>query len=155
MGKVRALVALSALALAIVGAASVAVAVQGGDKETAPVSEQSGKITFNTQTGAVGANPDRYKVPNGSELELTLDLDVKGAGEAEFASPPVRFPHGDPPSFHWRKVSATQVVLTELNNNGKPGEDDEYFFKARVSSGGEVHESPDPTIVNVGPPSGG
>jgi len=51
-------------------------------------------------------------------------------------------------------VSATQVVLTELNNNQKPGESEEFFFKARISFGGEVYESPDPTLINVGPPSG-
>jgi len=154
MGKVRQFVVVMTIALAIVGAASVAVALQEGGGKSTPVSEQSGTITFNTQTHAVGANPHSYEVPYEHQLELTLDLTVNGSGEAEFASPPVRFPHGDPPSFRWRKVSATQVVLTELNNNQKPGESEEFFFKARISFGGEVYESPDPTLINVGPPSG-
>lgn len=152
MRKVRTFAILSALVLVLVGVASVAVAVQEEGQGTTPVSEQSGKITFNTETHAVGAKPESYTVPYEHQLELTLDLEVNGSGEAEFATPPVRFPHGDPPQFRWRKVSPTQVVLTELNNNQKRGENDEYYFKARIASGGEVYESPDPTLINIGPP---
>ena len=134
MGKVRNLLVVMTLALAVVGVASVAVALQGESaKEETPVSEQSGKITFNTESHAVGAKPKRYEVPYAHQLELTLDLEVNGSGEAEFATPPVRFPHGDPPQLRWRKVSPTQVVLIELNDNNRPGESDEYYFKARIS----------------------
>ena len=139
---------------AVVLVCGVAVVFAQGASKKPPVSHQEGKITFNTQTHAVGAQPDTYKVPNGEQLELTLTLDVKGPGEAEFANPPVVFPHGDPPDFHWTRKSATEIVLTELNDNQKPGENDTYYFKARVKSGGEVYQSPDPTIINVGPPGG-
>lgn len=152
MGEVCKVLGVSALVLVVVGAALAPVSAQGEGGNATKVSEQSGKITFNTETHAVGASPKSYDVPYEHQLELTLDLDVNGSGEAEFATPPVRFPHGDPPSFRWRKVSATQIVLTELNNNKKPGQNDEYFFKARISFGGETYESPDPTIINIGPP---
>jgi hypothetical protein len=134
---------------------TIAAAVDAEGANDTPISEQSGEITFNTQTKEVGAHPETYRVPYGHELKLTLDLKVNGPGDAEFANPPVEFPHGNPPDFRVRRVSPTQVVLTELNDNQKPGEDDEYFFKARVSFDGETYKSPDPTIVNNGPPGGG
>ncbi|MGD2115197.1 MAG: hypothetical protein PVG07_09095 [Acidobacteriota bacterium] len=146
-------ISLAVILVAGVGASIVAT-VRADDAGETPVSEQSGEITFNTQTKVVGAQPEKYRVPYGSELELTLDLKVTGSGEAELANPPVEFPHGGPPDFRVRRVSPTRVVLTEKNDNQKPGEDDEYYFKARVSYDGEVYKSPDPTIINEGPPGG-
>lgn len=143
-----------AVSVALLAGGAALVALQGGPDKP-PVSEQQGKITFNTQTHVVGAKPDSYEVPNGSQLELTLTLEVNGSGDAEFANPPVTFPHGNPPDFRWTRNSPTEIVLTELNDNNKPGENDTYYFKARVKFGGEVYQSPDPTIVNLGPPSGG
>ena len=147
----------SALALVLVVGvgASVAVAVQPEGAGKPPVSEQSGKITFNPQTGEVGADPERYVVPYGHKLELTLDLEIEGSGDAEFAKPPVRFPQGEPPELHLQGIDKTQVMLSEVNRNEEPGTTKEYFFKARVESGGEVYESPDPTIGNDGPPDDG
>ncbi len=144
-----------ALALVVAVGASIAVAQKPAETGKPPVSEQSGKITFNTQTGAVGAEPERYDVPYGHKLELTLDLEITGSGDAEFAKPPVRFPHGEPPELHLRGVGKTRIMLSEVNRNEEPGTTKEYFFKARVESGGEVYESPDPTIGNDGPPGDG
>ena len=154
MPRTKSMTIIGVVAVAILACGVALVAAQGAP-QTPPVSQQQGAITFNTQTGEVGAKPDSYDVPADHQLELTLTLDVKGQGEAEFANPPVRFPHGDPPEFHWTRTSATEIVLTELNDNHKPGAKDEYYFKARVRSGGEVHESPDPTIINIGPPADG
>lgn len=151
MRKTTMVAVLCAVALVVGGA--VAVALQGNSEtKKPPVSAQSGKIMFNTQSHVFGADPESYEVPVGHQLELTLTLQVQGPGAATFATPPVAFPKGDPPDFHWHKVSDTEIVLTELNNNSTPGKNDEYCFKARVTSGGETYESPDPTIVNLGPP---
>lgn len=154
MPRTKSMMIIGVVVVALLACGVALVAAQGAS-EKPPVSQQQGQITFNTKTGDVGAKPDSYEVPVDHQLELTLTLDVQGPGEAELANPPVRFPHGDPPDFHWRRVSATEIVLTELNDNKKPGKTDTYYFKARVKSGGEVHESPDPTIINIGPPSGG
>jgi len=139
---------------AVVLICGVAVVFAQGASKAPPVSEQEGNITFNTQTHEVGAQPDEYTVPFEHQLELTLTLQVMGSGQAEFATPPVAFPHGTPPDFRWTRKSATEIVLTELNDNQKPGDDDTYYFKARVKSGGEVYQSPDPTLINEGPPGG-
>lgn len=149
------LVSALALILVVVVGVSIAVAEKPADAGKPPVSEQSGKITFNTQTKEVGAKPERYDVPYGHKLELTLDLEIIGSGEAEFAKRPVEFPHGEPPEFMARRETPTRIVLTELNDNKKAGTKEEYFFKARVVYDGETYKSPDPTLVNEGPPGDG
>lgn len=152
MRKTTMVAVLCAVALVVGG--TVAVALQGNSEaKKPPVSPQTGEITFNTQSHVFGTDKESYEVPAGHQLVLTLTLDVQGPGAAAFATPPVTFPHGDPPDFHWRKVSDTEIVLTELNNNSTPGKNEEYCFKARVTSGGDTYESPDPTIVNLGPPA--
>lgn len=140
-------------ALALLGW-GLGVAAQEGGPNAPPVAEMSGIITIDTETGAVGAMPETYWVPNGYQAELTLNLVVNGTGTAAFATPPVEFPKGEPPQFRWRKVNDTQIVLHELNDNDQPGTEERYYFKARVESGGEVHKSPDPTLINPGPPGG-
>ncbi len=146
---------IACVVLAVMVAGGMALLAAQGAAAKPPVSKQTGTITFNPKTGEVGAKPDSYEVPVGHQLELTLTLEVQGKGEATFANPPVTFPHGEPPAFHAKDKSPTEIVLTEINDNQKPGEDDTYYFKARVGSGGKIYQSPDPTIVNVGPPPGG